>query len=196
LAQEKGSFPRFDTDKYLQSHFIQTLPEDLRDNIAQHGIRNSHLTAIAPTGTISLLANNVSSGLEPIYETSILRRVLELDGGYKEYTITDYSYRLWQDLNKNQPIPSQFINAQQLPPKAHLAMQAALQPYVDNSISKTINIPEEFPFESFREVYELAYRQGLKGCTTFRPTPNRESILKIAQAENAPHCCNLEREAD
>ncbi len=196
LAKEKGPFSRFDSDKYMQSRFIQTLPQDIRDKIVAHGIRNSHLTAIAPTGTISLLANNISSGLEPIYDKSINRRVLELDGSYKEYTIIDYSYRLWQELNKNESLPNQFVTAQQLSPKAHLAMQAALQPYVDNSISKTINIPEDYPFESFTEVYDLAYNSGLKGCTTFRPTPRRESILKIAQAEKAPHCCNLEREAD
>lgn len=196
LAKEKGPFSRFNSDKYMQSRFIQTLPQDIRDKIVAHGIRNSHLTAIAPTGTISLLANNISSGLEPIYDESINRRVLELDGSYKEYTIIDYSYRLWQELNKNESLPNQFVTAQQLSPKAHLAMQAALQPYVDNSISKTINIPEDYPFESFTEVYDLAYNSGLKGCTTFRPTPRRESILKIAQAEKAPHCCNLEREAD
>jgi len=196
LAKEKGPFLRFDSEKYMQSRFIQSLSQDIRDGIAKHGIRNSHLTAIAPTGTISLLANNISSGLEPIYDESVKRRVLELDGSYKEYTITDNACRLWQELNKNQSLPNQFITAEQLSPKAHLAMQAALQPYVDNSISKTINIPEDYPFDSFAEVYDLAYESGLKGCTTFRPTHDRESILKMSHAEKAPHCCNLEREAD
>jgi ribonucleoside-diphosphate reductase alpha chain len=134
--------------------------------------------------------------LEPVYDFSFKRRVLELDGSYKEYTVSDYSYHLWQQRQGNRPIPSQFVTAQQLTPQAHLQMQAALQPYVDNSISKTINIPEDLPFESFKDVYDQAYEKGLKGCTTFRPSPLREAILKITQAEIAPHCCNLEREAD
>jgi len=196
FAKETGPFPLFDGEKYLQGRFIQTLPEDIRRAIKEHGIRNSHLTAIAPTGTISLLANNVSSGLEPIYDLGFSRRVLELDGNYKEYNVSDYSYRLWQSLNGDQPLPSEFVTAQQLLPQAHLDMQAALQPFIDNSISKTINIPEDFPFESFHDVYEQAYDKGLKGCTTFRPSRIRESILNIVQADKAPHCCNLEREAD
>jgi ribonucleoside-diphosphate reductase alpha chain len=196
LAKEKGPFPRFDAQHYLQGRFIQSLPEDIRAGIENHGIRNSHLTAIAPTGTISLLANNVSSGLEPVYDFSFSRRVLELDGSYKEYTVSDYSYHIWQQKHANRALPSQFVTAQQLSPQVHLDMQAALQPFVDNSISKTVNIPEDLPFESFKDVYDQAYNKGLKGCTTFRPSPQREAILKIAQAEVAPHCCNLEREAD
>ena len=196
LAKEKEPFPLFDSDKYLQGRFIQTLPEDIRTGIEEYGIRNSHLTAIAPTGTISLLANNVSSGLEPIYDFCFNRRVLELDGSYQEHRVTDYAYRLWQERKGSDSLSSPFVTAQQLPPKAHLEMQAALQPYVDNSISKTINIPEDLPFDAFHEVYEFAYDKGLKGCTTFRPNPIRGSILKIEQGENAPHCCNLEREAD
>ena len=196
LAREKGAFPRFDARHYLQGRFIQSLPEDIRVGIEKFGIRNSHLVAIAPTGTISLLANNISSGLEPVYDFSFKRRVLELDSSYKEYTVSDYSYHLWQQRQDNHPLPAQFVTAQQLMPQAHLQMQAALQPYVDNSISKTINIPEDLPFESFKDVYDQAYDNGLKGCTTFRPSPLREAILKITQADIAPHCCNLEREAD
>jgi ribonucleoside-diphosphate reductase alpha chain len=196
LAREKGSFPFFDAEKYLQGGFIQTLPESIRNDIKKYGIRNSHLIAIAPTGTISLLANNISSGLEPVYDLSFNRRVLERDGKYKEYDVSDYAYTLWKTRRGKQPLPPAFVTAQELLPQAHLDMQAALQPYVDNSISKTINIPEDFPFESFHDVYEQAYDKGLKGCTTFRPSRIRESILNIAQADKAPHCCNLEREAD
>ena len=196
LAKEKEPFPLFDADQYLQGKFVQSLPQDIQKAIKAHGIRNSHLTAIAPTGTISLLANNVSSGLEPIYDLSFNRRVLELDGNYKEYTVMDYSYNLWQSLKVKQPLPTTFVTAQQLIPQAHLDMQAAIQPFVDNSISKTINIPEDFPFESFHDVYEQAYDKGLKGCTTFRPSRIRESILNVVQGDKAPHCCNLEREAD
>jgi ribonucleoside-diphosphate reductase alpha chain len=196
LAREKGAFPMFDADKYLRGEFVRSLPQDIRRGIAEHGMRNSHVTAIAPTGTISLLANNVSSGLEPVYDFHFTRRVLDIDGTYKEHSVSDYAYQLWREREGDKALPDAFVTAQRLRPKAHLLMQAALQPYVDNSISKTINIPEDFPFESFREVYEIAYNEGLKGCTTFRPNPVRGSILKIDQAEMAPHCCNLEREAD
>lgn len=196
LAKEKGSFPLFDKDKYLQGAFIQSLPEDIRRGIAEYGIRNSHVTAIAPTGTISLLANNVSSGLEPVYDFHFTRNMLEADGNYKEHSVKDYAYQLWEKGKVDKPLPPYFVTAQKLRPQAHLQMQAALQPYVDNSISKTINIPADFPFESFREVYEIAYNEGLKGCTTFRPSTARGAILKIDQGEIAPHCCNLEREAD
>jgi ribonucleoside-diphosphate reductase alpha chain len=196
LAKEKGSFPLFDRDKYMQGAFIQTLPEDIRDGIARHGIRNSHVTAIAPTGTISLLANNVSSGLEPVYDFQYTRNILSTDGAYKEHNVTDYAYHLWHKRNGDEPLPSYFVTAQNLEPQAHLRMQAALQPYVDNSISKTINVPEAYPFESFKDVYELAYSLGLKGCTTFRPNPERDAVLNIDKADMAPHCCNLEREAD
>jgi ribonucleoside-diphosphate reductase alpha chain len=196
LAREKGSFALFDKDKYLQGEFIQSLPEPIRQGIAEHGIRNSHVTAIAPTGTISLLANNISSGLEPVYDFQFTRSILDMDGNYKEHSVSDYAYRLWKEREGDSKLPSHFVTAQKLYPQAHLQMQAALQPYVDNSISKTVNIPEDFPFEDFREVYEIAYNAGLKGCTTFRPNPARGSILKIDQAEMAPHCCNLEREAD
>jgi ribonucleoside-diphosphate reductase alpha chain len=196
LAREKGSFALFDKNNYLQGKFIQSLPEHIRQGIAEHGIRNSHVTAIAPTGTISLLANNISSGLEPVYDFQFTRSILDVDGGYKEHSVSDYAYRLWKRRNGEKPLPNYFVTAQNLQPQAHLRMQAALQAYVDNSISKTINIPEDFPFEEFRQVYEIAYDQGLKGCTTFRPNPARGSILKIDQADMAPHCCNLEREAD
>jgi ribonucleoside-diphosphate reductase alpha chain len=196
LAREKGSFALFDKDKYLQGAFIQSLPEQIRQGIAEHGIRNSHVTAIAPTGTISLLANNISSGLEPVYDFQFTRSILGMDGNYKEHSVSDYAYCLWKEREGDGKLPSHFVTAQNLHPQAHLQMQASLQPYVDNSISKTINIPEDFPFEDFREVYEIAYNAGLKGCTTFRPNPARGSILKIDQAEMAPHCCNLEREAD
>ncbi len=197
LAREKGAFPFFERDKFLRGEFIKTLPADIQEGIARHGIRNSHLTAIAPTGTISLLANNVSSGLEPVYDFSYTRRVLELDGSYTEYTLTDYAYRLWRSLHSEAPPPRTFVSAQQLAPGDHLDMQAALQPFVDNSISKTINVPQEFGFESFKDIYERAFRQALKGCTTFRPNPVTGEVLKVTQyGEAAPHCCSVEREAD
>jgi ribonucleoside-diphosphate reductase alpha chain len=197
LAEEKGPFPFFEREKFLQGKFIQTLPGDIQDGIARFGLRNSHLTAIAPTGTISLLANNVSSGLEPVYEFNYMRRVLELDGSYSEHKLTDYALRLWRERHGDDKLPAAFVDTHALAPAAHLAMQAALQPHVDNSISKTINVPRDYRFDDFKEIYERAYDMGLKGCTTFRPNPVTGEILRGETAEETgPHCCTVEREAD
>lgn len=198
LAREKGSFPQFERDRYLQGEFIRSLPGDIRDGIARHGIRNSHLLAIAPTGTISLLAGNVSSGLEPIFAPSYRRQLLEADGRLTEYELTDYALTLWRATAGTETgQPDHFITTGGLSPRAHLDTQAALQPFVDNSISKTINIPESCPFADFETVYDLAYDLKLKGCTTFRPNPVTGSVLSETGAgDNAPHCCVLEREAD
>ncbi len=203
LAAEKGCFPCFQKDKHLEGEFIRRLPRDIYDGIAGNGIRNSHLTAIAPTGTISLLANNISSGIEPVYNFNHLRRILELDGTYATYQLTDYAYRLWQgEAGAHIRLPNQFVDARELAPSAHLDMQAALQPHVDNAISKTINIPEHYPFEDFRSLYELAFEKGLKGCTTFRPNAVTGAVLSTGESTNdtdslhAPHCCNIDREAD
>jgi ribonucleoside-diphosphate reductase alpha chain len=197
LAREKGSFPYFDRDQYLGRPFVAALPEDIRDGIARHGIRNSHLIAIAPAGTISLLANNVSSGLEPVYAFRYERKVLNQDGTACTFELSDYAWRLWRELRGATPLPPAFVHAHEIPPRAHLAMQAALQPYVDSSISKTINFPEDYPFAEFADIYRLAHEQGLKGCTTFRPNPITGEVLKGAEeSAEAPHCCVIEREAD
>lgn len=196
LAREKGPFPFFEQDKFLSRPFIQQLPRDIQDAIAAHGLRNSHLTAIAPTGTISLLANNVSSGLEPVYDFSYVRRVLERDGRYTEHALTDLALRRWRALRGDAPLPAVFVDTHALAPSAHLGMQAALQPYVDNSISKTINVPRAYRFEDFQEIYQQAYDLGLKGCTTFRPNPVTGAVLSAAGTEAGPHCCTVEREAD
>lgn len=198
LADEKGSFRWFDKQKYLKGEFICTLPQDISDAIAKHGIRNSHLTAIAPAGTISLLANNISSGVEPIYSLSHSRRILERDNTHTAYDLHDYAYHLWQQRQGTKAkLPRQFVDANQLSPAAHLDMQAALQPYVDNAISKTVNIPEDYAFEKFRDLYQLAYDKGLKGCTTFRPNPVTGVVLATeAEGRRAAHCCSVEREAD
>jgi len=196
LAQEKGCFPYFERDKYLQGPFIRALPADIQDGIAKHGIRNSHLLAIAPTGTISLLAGNVSSGLEPIFAASYLRKVLAEDGRPKEFALTDYALERWRAMSgKPKATPTAFVTAAELPVRAHLDMQAALQPFVDNSISKTINVPADYPFDEFKKIYDMAYDKGLKGCTTFRPNPVTGTVLSEDGAE-APHCCAIEREAD
>jgi ribonucleoside-diphosphate reductase alpha chain len=198
LAKEKGSFPYYERDKYLQGMFVRSLPDAIQSAIATHGIRNSHLIAIAPTGTISLLAGNVSSGLEPIFAASYTRKVLAEDASAKEFALTDYALGLWRGLTGARAgILPGFITVGELPVRAHLDMQAALQPFVDNSISKTINVPQDCPFSGFQQIYDLAYDKGLKGCTTFRPNPVTGTVLtEEAGGAHAPHCCVLEREPD
>jgi ribonucleoside-diphosphate reductase alpha chain len=198
LASEKGSFPELKEDAYLEGHFIRELPEEIRAGIRQSGIRNSHLLAIAPTGSISLLAGNVSSGLEPVFDASYQRKMLNADGSLEEFSLTDYAVELWRRaLGRGTGLPPAFVTARELPVSAHLDVQAALQPFVDNSISKTINVPADCSFEDFREIYRLAYEKGLKGCTTFRPNPITGAVLTSAiEAAEAPHCCVLEREPD
>jgi ribonucleoside-diphosphate reductase alpha chain len=198
LAREKARFRYFERDKYLQGTFVRSLPDDIKDGIATHGIRNSHLIAIAPTGTISLLAGNVSSGLEPIFAASYVRKVLAEDGKPKEFVLTDYALAFWRAMTKaSTPVPDGFVTTADLSVSDHLAMQATLQPFVDNSISKTINVPANYAFDDFKRIYDLAYDKGLKGCTTFRPNPVTGTVLsEDAAGVEAPHCCVLEREAD
>jgi ribonucleoside-diphosphate reductase alpha chain len=198
LAREKGSFPFFDRERYPVGRFIRSLPADIQEGIARDGIRNSHLTAIAPAGTISLLAGNISSGLEPVFAWHYERKVLNQDGTTCTFELTDHAWRRWRELQgPSAPLPPAFLHAHEVPPRAHLAMQAALQPYVDSSISKTINVPEDYPFDAFKDIYRLAFEDGLKGCTTFRPNPISGEVLKGAEdSKDAPHCCVVEREAD
>lgn len=197
IAWEKGAFPLFDREKYLAGAFVQTLPEPIRNDIAQQGIRNSHLTAIAPAGTISLLANNISSGLEPVFDSCYTRKILNLDGSYSTYPITDYAVALWRTNRQCDDLPPAFVNAHTLSPVEHLNIQAAVQPYVDQAISKTINIPADYSFDVLGHLYQDAYDLGLKGCTIFRPNPVTGSILTDLDKEDSTlHCCSLEREAD
>ena len=198
IAKKKSPFPFFETGNYLQSPFIQSLPDDIRQAIAQDGIRNSHLIAIAPTGTISLLAGNISSGIEPIFAASYTRKVLDKNGQANEFRLTDYALSSWRTLvGSATDFPPGFTTAAQLSVDAHIDMQAALQPHVDNSISKTINVPQHLPFDEFSRIYDLAYDKRLKGCTTFRQNPITGTILsETSDADDAPHCCMLEREAD
>ena len=198
LALEKQSFPYFDRDRYSEGIFIRSLPENIQTDIAKKGIRNSHLLAIAPTGTISLLAGNVSSGLEPIFAASYARELLAEDGTRKEFMLTDYAFNLWQRLQgPSIGAPKNFVTAGELPVRAHIEMQAALQSFVDNSISKTINVPQNTSFDEFKQIYDMAYDLGLKGCTTFRSNEITGAVLsKQAEGIEAPHCCVAEREAD
>jgi len=194
LAREKGAFPAFDADAFLASGFACRLPADIRDAIAAHGIRNSHLLAIAPAGTISLLANNCSSGIEPIFAAEAERRVLGTDGRYRTHRVLDNACQIWRQ-QRGEGLPPAFVEARQIDPLAHLRMQAALQPFVDNAISKTINVAADIPFERFEDLYRQAHALGLKGCTVFRPNPVTGSILS-APATEREQCCGIEREAD
>ncbi|RME14783.1 MAG: adenosylcobalamin-dependent ribonucleoside-diphosphate reductase [Bdellovibrio sp.] len=178
LAKEKGPFPFFEKDKYLKSPFIQNLPVELQEKIQESGIRNSHLIAIAPTGTISLLAGNVSSGIEPIFELSYSRKALDSDRNFKEFKVYDYAYRKWlEEHSEEEKLPSVFITAYDLSSLQHIEMQADLQPYVDHSISKTIQVHPKISFEDFCQVYDWAYDKGLKGCTTYRPSQVRGCVV-------------------
>jgi len=180
LAAEKGPFPLFDRDKYLSGETIRTLPAGLRERIARHGIRNALVTSIAPTGTISLFADNVSSGLEPVFSFSYTRHVTQRDGSKRAEEVSDYAYRLFRTLKGDSAaLPDYFVDAQILAPADHLVMQAAVQDYIDSSISKTINVPEDFPFATFADVYMQAYDMGCKGCTTYRPSAVRGAVLEV-----------------
>ena len=179
LAAEKGAFPLFDAGKYLAGEAVAGLDDDVRQAIAAHGIRNALLTSVAPTGTISLFADNVSSGLEPVFSFTYTRRLQAADGSRREETVSDYAYRLFRRLNgESTPLPDAFVDAQDLSPNDHLVMQAAVQKYVDSSISKTINCPESISFEDFKDIYMQAYDLGCKGCTTFRPNEITGAVLE------------------
>ncbi|MBD3616303.1 MAG: adenosylcobalamin-dependent ribonucleoside-diphosphate reductase [Gracilimonas sp.] len=197
LAKEKGAFPLFDKQRYLQSRFIKKLPANLRKGIEIKGIRNSHLLSIAPTGSISLLAGNVSSGIEPVFDFSYRRKVLDYEGNSVSHTVTDFAYLKWiMEKEPQEYLPEYFVTVRQLSPKDHLKMQAVVQQYVDNSISKTINIPEDYSFQDFKNVYELAHELKLKGCTTFRPNWVTGSVLEHGNEKTNIHCCTPDREAD
>ncbi|MBQ2260704.1 MAG: adenosylcobalamin-dependent ribonucleoside-diphosphate reductase [Loktanella sp.] len=185
LAKEKGAFPLFDAEKYLASGAMQQMDDDVRDAIREHGIRNALLTSIAPTGTISLYAGNVSSGIEPVFAYAYTRKVLQKDGSKTEEEVVDYAVKMWRDLKGDAPLPDYFVNAQTLAPLDHVRMQAAAQKWIDSSISKTINCPEDISFDAFKEVYMAAWDQGCKGCTTYRPNDVTGSVLSVSEEKPA-----------
>ncbi len=186
LAAEKGSFPLFDAEKFLARPGVMRLPAEVRRAIGANGIRNGCLTSIAPTGTISLLAGNVSSGVEPVFDFTYRRRLLERDGSHREMIVEDYAHALFRArFGKAAPLPETFVSTADLAPSAHLQMQAALQRHVDSSISKTINCPAGISFEDFQDVYLEAYDLGLKGCTTFRPNAVTGAILSSGDSSAA-----------
>jgi ribonucleoside-diphosphate reductase alpha chain len=183
LAEEKGAFPLFDPEKFIVSGNMIQMDEDVKKAVNKFGIRNALLTSIAPTGTISLYAGNVSSGIEPVFAYSYKRKVLQNDGSHVEEEVVDYAVQLWRDKFGDAPLPDFFVSAQNLTPADHVKMQAAAQKWVDSSISKTINCPEDISFDDFKEVYIQAYDTGCKGCTTYRPNEVTGSVLSAASEE-------------
>ncbi|WP_282026049.1 adenosylcobalamin-dependent ribonucleoside-diphosphate reductase [Limimaricola cinnabarinus] len=186
LAKEKGAFPLFDAKKYLATGNMMQMDKDVRDAIAKHGIRNALLTSIAPTGTISLYAGNVSSGIEPVFAYAYTRKVLQKDGSRTEEEVVDYAVQAWREKFGDKELPDYFVNAQTLAPMDHVKMQAAAQKWIDSSISKTINCPEDISFEAFKDVYMEAYETGCKGCTTYRPNDITGSVLSVSEPAKAP----------
>ncbi len=188
LAAERGTFPLYEPDAFMIGANVERLGDDVKAAIAAHGIRNGCLTSVAPTGTISLIAGNVSSGIEPLFAIEYQRRVLQADGSTRQESVTDYAAALFRLLNPGTPFPDTFVTAGDLSVDAHLKMQGAIQPHVDSSISKTINCPTDIPFDAFQDIYLKAYDLGLKGCTTFRPNDVTGAVLtgfSEAQAEFA-----------
>ncbi|CAI08879.1 adenosylcobalamin-dependent ribonucleoside-diphosphate reductase [Aromatoleum aromaticum] len=182
LAKERGAFPLFNADLYLSGgNFASRLPADLKDKIRKHGLRNSHLLSIAPTGTISLaFADNASNGIEPPFSYTYTRRKRMADGTYKEYPVEDYAWRLFKHLGGNvDELPPYFVTALEISAQAHKDMVAAVAPYVDTSISKTVNVPEDYPYAEFEDLYLSAWKAGLKGLATYRPNSVLGSVLSV-----------------
>ena len=195
LAKEKGAFPLFDAKKYLATGNMMQMDKDVRDAIAKHGIRNALLTSIAPTGTISLYAGNVSSGIEPVFAYAYTRKVLQKDGSRTEEEVVDYAVQAWREKFGDAELPDYFVNAQTLAPMDHVKMQAAAQKWIDSSISKTINCPEDISFEAFKDVYMEAYETGCKGCTTYRPNDITGSVLSVSEPAKAPEAKDAPKES-
>ena len=189
LARERGAFPLFNADLYLSgSNFASRLPQLLKDRIRLHGLRNSHLLSIAPTGTISLaFADNASNGIEPAFSWSYTRKKRMADGSFKEYAVEDHAWRLYRHLRgETAPLTSAFVTALEMSAQAHEAMVAAVAPCIDTSISKTVNVPADYPYADFQHLYVEAWQSGLKGLATYRPNAVLGSVLSVARTEAAP----------
>ncbi len=185
LAQEKGAFPKFDAKGYLgKGTFASRLPKDIQDDIKKHGIRNSHLLSIAPTGTVSLaFADNASNGIEPPFSWAYTRNKREADGSKSQYQVEDHSWRLYRELGGDvNNLPSYFVSALEMSAGEHLAMMETVQPYVDTAISKTVNIPADYPYEDFKNLYLQAWRGNLKGLATYRPNSILGAVLETTPA--------------
>jgi ribonucleoside-diphosphate reductase alpha chain len=194
IAREKGPFPAFDARRYCEAPFIRRLPGDLRQSVARHGIRNSHLLSIAPAGTISLLAGNVSSGVEPIYALEARRSIRDATQQTREIVVEDLAFRRWREQSgRSQASPGSFVTADAVGADAQLGMQACLQPYVDNAISKTITLSSGATADRVDEILRRAHAAGIKGCTVFRPGSMRGEVIRT---RDESHCCGVDRECD
>ena len=188
LAEEKGAFPLFDAAAYLDSGFASRLPEAVRESIRAHGIRNSHLLSIAPTGTITLaFADNASNGIEPAFSWTYNRRKRMADNTYQVFEVADHAWRLYRHLGHDMTqLPDSFVTALQMSALDHMRMLEAVQPYIDTSISKTVNVPEDYPYEAFRNLYLEAWKAGLKGLATYRPNAVLGAVLSVGTPAAAP----------
>ncbi|MDE2077645.1 MAG: adenosylcobalamin-dependent ribonucleoside-diphosphate reductase [Burkholderiales bacterium] len=190
LAKEKGAFPKFDAQRYLESGFARRLPEDIRHDIAKHGLRNSHLLSIAPTGTITLaFADNASNGIEPAFSWSYNRKKRLADGGHRFYEVADHAWRLYRHLGFDiQHLPPSFITALEMSALDHMKMLEAVQPFIDTSISKTVNVPADYPYDDFKDLYLEGWKAGLKGLATYRPNSVLGAVLSVDKpvAESSP----------
>ena len=198
LAREKGAFPRFDADGYLaKGTFASRLPAALQKDIRKHGIRNSHLLSIAPTGTVSLaFADNASNGIEPAFSWMYKRKKREADGSTSEYAVEDHAWRLFRELGGDvDQLPDYFVSALEMDADGHIAMMQAVQPFVDTAISKTVNIPADYPYEDFKGLYLQAWRARLKGLATYRPNSILGSVLEVHAAPVAGAAASQEAAA-
>lgn len=193
LAQEKGAFPLFNSKKYLAGSFAQRLPKNLRTLINKQGLRNSHLLSIAPTGTITLaFADNASNGIEPAFSWVYNRKKRMSDGENKVYEVADHAWRLYRhlghDVSDDSQLPAQFVTALNMSANDHMQMLKVVQPYVDSSISKTVNVPADYPYADFQNLYMEAWKAGLKGLATYRPNNILGSVLSTsAESGNTSH---------
>jgi ribonucleoside-diphosphate reductase alpha chain len=185
LAQEKGAFPKFDADGYLEpGTFASRLPAALQQAIRTHGIRNSHLLSIAPTGTVSLaFADNASNGIEPAFSWMYKRKKREADGSSSEYSVEDHAWRVYRELGGDVgKLPDYFVSALDMSATDHIAMMEAVQPFVDTAISKTVNVPADYPYDDFKGLYQQAWNARLKGLATYRPNAILGSVLHVESA--------------
>jgi ribonucleoside-diphosphate reductase alpha chain len=199
LAQEKGAFPLLDAERYLaEPRFASRLPEKLKEGIRRHGIRNSHLLSIAPTGTISLaFADNASNGIEPAYAWTYQRKKRMPDGSMKTYDVEDHAWRLYRHRGGDvTALPAHFVTAMDIAALDHMRMVAAIAPHVDSAISKTVNVPESYPYAQFEHLYLEAWKAGLKGITTYRPNKVLGSVLSVAPPPEAEQPNDLDLTAD
>ncbi|MEQ1804292.1 MAG: adenosylcobalamin-dependent ribonucleoside-diphosphate reductase [Burkholderiaceae bacterium] len=194
LVREKGAFPALDAARYLQSGLAKRLPDPIRDDIAQLGIRNSHLLSIAPTGTISLaFADNASNGIEPAFSWSYTRRKRMADGSTQEYRVEDHAYRMFRERGGDTSrLPDQFVSALDMTAEQHLQMLVAVQPFIDSSISKTVNVAADYPFEAFQGLYMKAWKAGLKGLATYRPNAVTGAVLSVDTSASAAQSLTAE----